>query len=145
SQEKGELQAEQKQPFHLRSLYTLGSLTFVIPQAPSKGEIIHFEGDKRTHENEADLVKLELSTNNTTDTVSFYGGKGITSFQHQSEIGGLTVSIGYGSKIYYTPFELKLRKFKMEKYPGSNSPASYSSDLAIVEKQSETPYTIYMN
>ncbi|MGK9118515.1 c-type cytochrome biogenesis protein CcsB [Olivibacter jilunii] len=145
SQEKGELQAEQKQPFHLRSLYTLGSLTFVIPQAPSKGEIIHFEGDKRTHENEADLVKLELSTNNATDTVSFYGGKGITSFQHQSEIGGLTVSIGYGSKIYYTPFELKLRKFKMEKYPGSNSPASYSSDLAIVEKESETPYTIYMN
>ena len=145
SQEKGELQAERKQPFHLRSLYTLGSLTFVIPQAPSKGEIIHFEGDKRTHENEADLVKLELSTNNATDTVSFYGGKGITSFQHQSEIGGLTVSIGYGSKIYYTPFELKLRKFKMEKYPGSNSPASYSSDLAIVEKQSETPYTIYMN
>src|SRR5690606_30305354 len=56
SQEKGELQAERKQPFHLRSLYTLGSLTFVIPQAPSKGEIIHFEGDKRTHENEADLV-----------------------------------------------------------------------------------------
>lgn len=145
SQEKGELQANQKQPFRLRSLYNLGGLTFVVPQAPSPGEIIHFEGDKRTHENDADLIKMELSTTNAIDTVSFYGGKGITSFQHQSEIGGLTVSIGYGSKIYNTPFELKLLKFKMEKYPGSNSPASYSSDLAIVEGQSEKPYTIYMN
>ncbi|MEH6307592.1 c-type cytochrome biogenesis protein CcsB [Olivibacter sp. CPCC 100613] len=145
SQERGELQAERQQSFHLRSLYTLGGLTFVVPQLPSSGEIMHFEGDKRTHESDADLVKLELSTAHAVDTVLFYGGKGITSFQHQSEIGGLTVSIGYGSKIYYTPFELKLRKFKMEKYPGSNSPASYSSDLAIVEKKSEEPYTIFMN
>lgn len=135
----------EKQTFHLRSLYTLPGLTFVVPQMPNSGEIIHFEGDKRTHEHDADLVKLELSTANAVDTVSFYGGKGITSFQHQSGIDGLTISIGYGSKIYYTPFDLKLRKFKMEKYPGSDSPASYSSDLSIVDGETETPYTIFMN
>lgn len=137
--------ANEKQPFYLRSLYTLPGLTFVIPQAPMLGEIVHFEGDKRTHENDADLVKLELSTANAVDTVSFYGGKGITSFQHQSEIDGLTISLGYGSKIYYTPFDLKLRKFKMEKYPGSDSPASYSSDVSIVDGGTEVPYTIFMN
>lgn len=145
SQEKGEIEATQKQAFRLRSLYTVAGLTFVVPQAPNSGKVVHYEGDKRTHENDADLVTMELLTDNAIDTVSFYGGRGITGFQHQSEIGGLTVSIGYGSKIYYTPFELKLRKFKMEKYPGSNSPASYSSDLAIVEEQAERPYTIYMN
>ncbi|MFC6101074.1 c-type cytochrome biogenesis protein CcsB [Olivibacter domesticus] len=137
--------SNEKQPFYLRSLYTLPGLTFVVPQAPMLGEIVHFEGDKRTHENDADLVKLELATANVADTVSFYGGKGITSFQHQSEIDGLTISLGYGSKIYYTPFDLKLRKFKMEKYPGSDSPASYSSDVSIVDGGREVPYTIFMN
>ena len=137
--------SNEKQPLYLRSLYTLPGLAFVIPQAPTPGEIIHFEGDKRMHENDADLVKLELSTVNAIDTVSFYGGKGITSFQHQSEIDGLIISLGYGSKIYYTPFDLKLRKFKMEKYPGSDSPASYSSDVSIVDDGTEAPYTIFMN
>jgi len=135
----------EKQAFHLRSLYTLGNLAFVVPQVPQPGKIMYFEGDKRTHEHDADLLTLELATDNAIDTVSFYGGKGITSFQHQSEIDGLTVSIGYGSTVYNTPFQLKLNKFKLEKYPGSDSPASYSSAVTILDGGSETPYHIYMN
>lgn len=146
TQTRGELNASDgPQPFHLRSLYTIGGLVFVVPQAPQPGRLIHSEGDKRTHENDPDLIQLELEANNAVDTVSFYGGKGITGFQHQSQIGGLTVSIGYGSTIYHTPFALQLKKFTMEKYPGSNSPASYSSDVSIVEEGSEKPYKIYMN
>lgn len=145
TQEKGELLPNEPQPFHLRSLYTIAGLTFVVPQAPQRGELIYFEGDKTKNEHDADLVTMELSTDNAVDTVSFYGGRGITSFQHQSTVGGLTVSIGYGSKIYNTPFELKLRQFKMEKYPGSNSPASYSSDISILDGGADEPYTIYMN
>lgn len=145
TQAKGDIQANETQNFHLRSLYTVAGLTFVVPQAPQKGQIIHFEGDKQKNEHEADLITLQLSTDTAVDTVSFYGGRGITSFQHQSEIDGLTVSIGYGSKIYYTPFELKLRQFKMEKYPGSNSPASYSSDISVLDGGTEEPYTIFMN
>lgn len=145
SQEKGSVLANEQQPFHLRSLYTLAGLTFVVPQAPQKATLMHFEGDKTKNEHDADLVVMELSTDNAMDTVSFYGGKGITSFQHQSTLGDLTVSIGYGSKIYNTPFDLKLRQFKMEKYPGSNSPAAYSSDISVLDDGADEPYTIYMN
>ncbi|ALL08813.1 cytochrome C biogenesis protein CcsB [Pedobacter sp. PACM 27299] len=133
------------QPFNLRSLYTFGNLAFVIPEAPVTGNIIYFEGDKTKHEHDLDLIKVEVATANTVDTVSFYGGKGITNFQHQSEIGGLRISMAYGSKIYKTPFSIKLVDFKMEKYPGSNSPASYSSDVLIQDGGQDTPYKIYMN
>jgi len=136
---------DQKQPFHIRSLYTIGNLAFVVPQMPQAGEVRYFEGDKRTHEHDADMIKLELAVDGASDTVSFYGGKGITGFQHQSEIGGLIVSIGYGSTIYNTPFKLQLDTFKMEKYPGSQSPASYSSSVTIQDGTTEEPYRIYMN
>ncbi|WP_228099074.1 cytochrome c biogenesis protein [Pedobacter sp. MC2016-24] len=133
------------QPFNLRSLYTYGSLAFVVPEPATPGSIIYFEGDKRSHEHDPDLVKVEVTTPTAIDTISFYGGKGMTNFQHQSEIGGLRMSLAYGSKIYPAPFSLKLADFKMEKYPGSTSPAAYSSDVLIQDGGPDRPYKIYMN
>ncbi|WP_285010940.1 c-type cytochrome biogenesis protein CcsB [Pedobacter faecalis] len=133
------------QDFNLRSLYTFGSLAFVVPQPAERGKVMYFEGDKKTHENDPDLIKLEVETGSVTDTISFYGGKGMTNFQHQSQIGNLRFSLGYGSKVYKTPFSLKLADFKMEKYPGSESPSSYSSDVIIQDNGTETPFKIYMN
>lgn len=135
----------QKQEFHLRSLYTYGGLAFVVPEPARPGNIVYFEGDKRTHDHDPDLVIVEVSTPNSVDTVSFYGGKGMTNFQFQGEVGGLPLAMAYGSKIYKAPFGLKLVDFKMEKYPGSNSPAAYSSDIMIQEGPNERPYKIFMN
>jgi len=135
----------QEQEFHLRSLYTYGGLAFVVPEPARPGNIIYYEGDKRTHEHDLDLVKVEVTTPNAVDTVSFYGGKGMTNFQFQSEVGGLPIAMAYGSKIYKAPFSLKLVDFKMEKYPGSNSPAAYSSDIMIHDGHTERPYKIFMN
>jgi cytochrome c-type biogenesis protein CcsB len=135
----------QPQDFHMRSLYTYGGLAFVVPEPARPGNIIYYEGDKRTHEHDLDLVKVEVTTPTAVDTVSFYGGKGMTNFQFQSEVGGLPIAMAYGSKIYKSPFSLKLVDFKMEKYPGSNSPASYSSDVMIHDGHDERPYKIFMN
>jgi len=146
SQTKGDLAGNNTPaPFNFRSLYTITGFTFVVPEDPINGHIMYFEGDKRTHDHDPDLVKVEVTTPNAVDTVSFYGGKGITNFQHQSDIGGITISLAYGPKIYNTPFSLKLVHFKMEKYPGSNSPAAYSSDIMIQDGGKETPYKIFMN
>jgi len=146
SQTKGDLAGNNTPaPFNFRSLYTITGFTFVVPEGPINGHIMYFEGDKRTHDHDPDLVKVEVTTPNAVDTVSFYGGKGITNFQHQSDIGGITISLAYGPKIYNTPFSLKLVHFKMEKYPGSNSPAAYSSDIMIQDGGKETPYKIFMN
>lgn len=146
SQTKGGISGTgEQQVFNLRSLYNIGGLTFVVPQLPQTGEIRHFEGDKRTNENDPDLLRLALKVGDAIDTVVLYGGRGITGLTHQAQVGGLTVSLGYGSKIYYTSFMLNLQRFKMEKYPGSNSPASYSSDVKVIDRGSESPYTIYMN
>ncbi|RZM27824.1 MAG: c-type cytochrome biogenesis protein CcsB [Pedobacter sp.] len=97
--------------FHMRSLYTYGSLAFVVPEAPGLARIMHLEGDKKTHENDPDLVQLAITTSKATDTVSFYGGRGLTDFQHQVQVGDLRLSLAYGSKIYETPFSLKLTDF----------------------------------
>jgi cytochrome c-type biogenesis protein CcsB len=145
TQERKPVTPNEPQAFQLKSLYTYGSLAFVVPEPARTGNIINYEGDKRTHEHDLDLVRVEVTTPSATDTVSLYGGRGLTNFNYQGQVGEFPIAMAYGSKIYRAPFSLKLVDFKMEKYPGSDSPAAYSSDVMIQEGPNERPYKIFMN
>lgn len=137
---------DKKQNLHYASLYQFPNVTFVIPLPPQRGKIIYFEGDKNKNLEDPDLVYMKATTDHETKEFSFYGKKGITGVQKQINIDGLIISIGYGSRIYKTsPFSLKLNKFTMEHYPGSNSPSSYESHVSIIDNGKEIPYNIYMN
>lgn len=147
TQEEKSVEGEGKiQPFHLGSLYQFPNASFVIPKVPFTGKIIFYEGDKNKNQTNPDLIFMQVSTDKETKEISFYGKKGITGVQKQVFIDNLLVSIGYGSKIYKTePFYLKLNKFTMDHYPGSNSPSAYESEVSIVDNGQETPFKIYMN
>ncbi len=62
-------------------------------------------------------------------------------------IDGNTVEINYGSLITTLPFSLKLNDFILDRYPGSNSPSGYKSDVVLIdhEKNIEKPFMIFMN
>jgi cytochrome c-type biogenesis protein CcsB len=62
-------------------------------------------------------------------------------------IDGQTVEVSYGSKSTILPFSIKLNKFILERYPGSNSPSGYKSDVVLIDKTRsiEKPYMIFMN
>jgi cytochrome c-type biogenesis protein CcsB len=57
------------------------------------------------------------------------------------------VEISYGSKIVELPFALKLNDFILERYPGSNSPSGYKSDVLLIDEtnRTEKPFMIFMN
>lgn len=47
----------------------------------------------------------------------------------------------------FMPFSIMLRDFQMERYPGSNSPSSYASEITIIDAENkiQQPYRIFMN
>ncbi len=53
----------------------------------------------------------------------------------------------YGAKILDLPFSIKLIDFELERYPGSMSPASYASDVVLIDQADnvEKDYRIFMN
>ncbi len=57
------------------------------------------------------------------------------------------ISLAYGPRPIQLPFSLYLKDFQLEKYPGSNSPSSYASEVILIDKNNsiEMPYRIYMN
>ncbi len=57
------------------------------------------------------------------------------------------LKIGFGNKPVELPFSLILKDFILEKYPGSESPSSYKSEVELVDNRSSLreDHSIYMN
>ena len=62
-------------------------------------------------------------------------------------VDGKSIEISFGSKVTVLPFRLKLNDFILERYPGSNSPSGYKSDVILIDKSNgiEKPFIIFMN
>ena len=60
---------------------------------------------------------------------------------------GKILRISYGSKVINLPFSLKLNDFILERYPGSNTPSGYKSDVILTDSHAglSKPCLIYMN
>jgi len=66
--------------------------------------------------------------------------------QRQLDFGDYIVSLSYGSKLLKIPFSIHLEDFELLKYPGSNSPSSFSSFIEVVDKDNnKDKFKIFMN
>ena len=143
TQEKGNLTKDSIQDFKLRSLYNIQGLPFVVPQYPSKGVMKTISGVK--DDKMLDVVVLDIITNKETKRVELTGGKFNSDDTKELTLNGLNFRIWYGAKILETPFKVKLNDFQLEKYPGSESAASYASEVTVIDDNETFDFKIFMN
>lgn len=131
----------------LRSLYDLGGTMVVFAAYEEKGKVgVESEKVKMGNESFAALA-MECSMQGKKGQVYVYGRKGSPGQARQLRFGDAVMSVSYGSKFLELPFNIGLKKFILEKYPGTNSPASYASEVHLSDpsKNVEMDYRIYMN
>lgn len=91
------------------------------------------------------LLNIEILYNQERQKLSIEGGK----YQFQPAmsvtIDNIDISVSYGSQIVELPFSVELVDFNLERYPGSSSPSSYSSDVIIDYKGEHKETKIFMN
>ncbi len=60
---------------------------------------------------------------------------------------GSQIHMAYGAKRKSVPFALHLRDFQLERYPGSDSPSSYASEVTLIDESRDVKrdLRIYMN
>ncbi len=145
TQATGKTVKDQFQPLALRSLYTINELKLVVPEGLRKGKLMSFEGDRKKDQNVPDAMTIELQGPKTKQIVELSVERGNPNAYKQVTIDGLNIMVGFGPKIYNTPFAIKLDDFVMETYPGSSSPSAYESHVKIIDEGKQTPYKIYMN
>lgn len=133
-------------PFEQRNLYKVNNASLVLTNFYLNGGI-----DYKTYDgndmNFKDAVIVEATSNGETKRIALRGGKGYRGDSETFMLNNSEIKMAFGAKSLYVPFEIKLVDFQLERYPGSNSPSSYASEVVLVDKSEglEMPYRIYMN
>ena len=92
-----------------------------------------------------DILHFRVVTS-TCDTIMEVPGRaGNVGEPVSLEIENLSLDLSYGAIYMKLPFSVKLNDFRLVRYPGSESPSSYESDLTIITPEWSKEETVYMN
>ncbi|SDD88438.1 c-type cytochrome biogenesis protein CcsB [Riemerella columbipharyngis] len=145
TQTTGTVRKDTYEPLALRSLYSIDQLKIVVPNGIERGNLISYSGDKVKEKNLPDEMTVEVQGQKSKQIVKLTVQDNTPGQMKQINVDGINIMLGYGSKVYTTPFALKLDEFILKTYPGSSSPSSFESKVKIIDNGTETPFRIYMN
>lgn len=142
---QGKVKSGVSQELMFRSLYNIGGVQFVFPEAPIKGVKDYTSSNNYKDKMSDDAIELKISNQGKEKTIMVLGSKGKQGEPQSFKQGDLDFTIFYGSKVYELPFSIKLNKFLAEKYPGTDkSYSSFESQVTINDEKSFDA-RIYMN
>ncbi|WP_238785494.1 cytochrome c biogenesis protein ResB [Blattabacterium cuenoti] len=138
-------------PLQLKSLYQIydkknhfNNIQWMIPDKIKKGKIMYVTAIENPTDY-LDAITAKITFVNTSKIVTFLGGKQTHQMSSAIKFNGKYIYIGYGSIFITLPFILKLNKFKIENYPGSDFPSTFISNITLLDHQHKQHYDIYMN
>ena len=94
-----------------------------------------------------DALVLEVNVNGKKHEATVFNSSGYEAEYKEFNFDGTNIKIGFGNKSTELPFSLFLKDFIFEKYPGSESPSSYKSEVTLIDKTNNIneDHSIYMN
>ena len=133
-------------PFESATLYGLTS----GEQFAFKGIVKHAKKilmPSATKNAGSDYLVVKVKDGEKETTVSLKGGKDAIPDHEVFEFNGLVYEMEYGSMKIELPFSIACRDFQLDRYPGSNSPSSFASEVTIIdeEKDYKRDQRIFMN
>jgi len=131
----------------LRSLYRWGGSAFVFGDFQNSARLKRSEGSLKIQSSSTIGILLQVQKGEQVEEVYIEGFKGYPGKAEMVDLGSMQLALSYGSKVRELPFSIKLYDFQMERYPGTNSPASYASEVQVLDPRGgkEFDFRIYMN
>jgi len=93
-----------------------------------------FTAVKSAHETNEQAVMVEISDGMRQQILPVFGHAGMDADTVEVPLGNSTLKLAYGAKTIHLPFSIYLKDFELERYPGSESPSSYASDVILIDE-----------
>ena len=125
--------------FVLRDFIPKASMKLVSKSKEKKGPMMQ--------QGAQDALTLSFVSGDKKATEVVLGSVGEVGEAKKVVLGDISVEASYGSIERKLPFAIALRDFELERYPGSMSPASYASEVSVIDpaNQEKFDFRIYMN
>jgi len=127
------------------SLYLVGNQQVVFKRhIPHAKKVLVKAAKKNTGK---DYLTIELNDGKATKIVRLQGGKGQFPKPERFAMNGVVYQLEYGSIQKNIPFTVQCRDFRLDRYPGSNSPSSFESELTIDDQRNNVKLNrrVFMN
>ncbi|MDX2360281.1 MAG: cytochrome c biogenesis protein CcsA [Crocinitomicaceae bacterium] len=132
-------------PFQTATLYKIGGQQFVFKQALNHAQRMKMPADRKGEG--SDFLTLKITDGDLVKYVDLEGGAGSLPERAMFEFNGLNYHMDYGAKQMEIPFSIFCRDFQLDKYPGSNSPSSFASEVTVIDTVADKTFDrrIFMN
>ena len=134
--------------FEMKKLYQFNGNAVVLKQQHPKSIMKYASSSLKTVPGKPELATFKVSVEKESKTIDLLAYSGNRGKVKTMKLGGVDIQLSMGAKVIKLPFSLKLINFDLERYPGSNSPSSYASDVELTDESEgiqSMPYRIYMN
>ena len=152
---KGDLAANDKDVLNQRVLYTTqGGSSFVLREFMTHAvkKLVSSSSSAmnrkmKMNSGGVDAFRFNVTVDDKSKELLVYGRSGVVGIPTETTVDGVNVSVAYGAKDIPIDFTIKLLDFQLDRYPGSMSPASYASEVELIDEKNgvHMPYRIYMN
>jgi len=128
-------------------LLTLGDVRVVLQRYLPSARLKYVQAENASHGNGMDVVKMEVDVAGMKSELFLPGRSNLAGEPASVKMGDLEIIGTYGSHKFPIPFMLKLNEFQIERYPGSNSPSSFASEVTLIDPEMsiKEDRRIYMN
>ncbi|NVN95696.1 MAG: cytochrome c biogenesis protein CcsA [Bacteroidetes bacterium] len=134
--------------FQEKKIYSTNGLSFVCNKFYKSALKKIVSGVSTNMEsNGNDAIVLEVAINGKKHEAIVMYNASYSSGYNDYSFDGTNIKIGFGSKTIELPFALYLKNFIFEKYPGSERPSSYKSEVTLIDDKNNVKedYSIFMN
>jgi cytochrome c-type biogenesis protein CcsB len=134
-------------PLHEHMLYRFGRNAVVLKAIHPDAKVEVVSSSLKNKPGMPEYVKMRVRVGDANEDVVFTPVKGQLGELKHFTLNGVDIQMRLGSQVITLPFEIKLTDFELKRYPGSMTPASYSSRVVLIDKERNLtmPYHIYMN
>lgn len=135
-------------PLEQRKLYRFDQNMLVLKNVYDKASKEYASQSLKTESGKPELATFRVTVGDASQEVHLLAYNGQVGIPQTVHLNGVEVNLSLGAKVLELPFSLKLIDFQLERYPGSNSPSSYASEVELTDKEqgiASMPYRIYMN
>jgi cytochrome c-type biogenesis protein CcsB len=106
-----------------------------------------FTAIKSASETREDAVLIQISDGINEQNIPVFGHSGLAPDTVSVPLGEGELKLAFGSSPIIVPFSIYLKDFQLERYPGSESPSSFASEVTLIDSNSglEKDVRIFMN